>query len=304
MRTVAPNPPSPLRVTAEACGAVSKLSEKEQLIAQQYRAAARQAIQGMQVDVLRCTQRHDDLKPDIFLSRVRRILPSEYLAAWSAWTGIFTLINADNNVMFAMWALYSILALGYVYLRLLKDRQMKDIVDTAVITRSLPPVPAVGRGGAGTTKTITVKADGLSMVPSGVEAVSMSRFSEKQEIAGDAMEGSASIDGDSDSDGGSTGGQGTTRGSRLFSQRLFPQRRGGRGRAGAHKAPPPLKRSPSNLQLFLQALVSAAAFMLLSAFAADIHTTIGAPVWVFFAPVAPFALFAQFVLPDGLVSRR
>eukprot|EP00892_Ulva_mutabilis_P005665 jgi/Ulvmu1/3470/UM016_0090.1 len=285
---------------------VRMLAEKETVIAQQYRAAARQAIQGMQSDVLRSTQRHEDLRPDNFLSRVRRILPAEYLAAWSAWTGIFSLINADNNVMFGMWALYSALALVYVYLRLVKDRRTKDAVDTAELAREQPAVLVMlggpnSRVGPDTGKMVGAKADPLAMVPSaaGAEAVSISHFSEKREIPEDTLE-APSAEGGSGSE--AMGGGGAS-GPKWMTRRWRGGKGGGMERAAAEKVKPPV-RTPTNGQLFLQALVSAAAFLLLSAFAADIHTTIGAPVWVFFAPVAPFALFAQFVLPDGLVGRR
>lgn len=285
--------------------AVKKLTEKERTIAQQYRAAARQAIQSMQADVLRTLARHDDLRPDNFSARLRRILPSEYLAAWSAWTGIFSLINASENVMFAMWAVYSVMALGYVYLRLVKDRRMKDIIDSAPLPRVMPAgiaSPAGGRRGGAGLRTVAVKGDTLSMVASGVEAVSISRFDSEKPEHHDETVDTATVDDESESDVMSTVDEEIKRGRRFGGG--GKGRDGGDGKGRAEKGARPVRRTPRNSQLFLQAVVSALSFLLLSAFAAGIHTTIGAPVWVFLAPVAPFILFAQFVLPDGLMSRR
>lgn len=300
--------PSIVLVTCSIRFAVRKLAEKERAIAQQYRAAARQAIHGMQADVLRTLARHDDLRTDGFLPRVRRIIPSEYLAAWAAWSGIFTLIDASNDVMFAMWAAYSVLALGYVYLQLVKDRRAKDAVYAAALPREISLATVGGesmrgagaRGTAGTMRLVSVKAaDTLSIVASGMEAVSVSRSDKHMGVA----EGMDTVSGDeeSESEGMSTVDEEPEAGPRRFGRRPWRGGRAGGGRGPRREEAE--KRNPGNGQLFLQAVVSALAFLLLSAFAAGIHSTIGAPVWVFFAPVAPFVLFAQFVLPDGLVSR-
>lgn len=315
-------------------------------IRERSRAEARAALAALAARLrarARRTPADDDLPSDTVLEQLRKLVPSEFLVAWAAWTTASDLIPPDritDAVRWAVWAVYTIAAFFYVLWQLFEARHEEECRDfmieedaevEAVVedfrgssvawtpsgTLASPPrriaptawAPTWTRSGvfespprpthrpvesiAWTRSGVfespprpllrPVESNGLHSTDS--SAVSLFQFIYDEHWHRAPLLG---VLGTERSDAGAE----------------FRSAQSTHGVHSAASAALSAGASPSDAWLCMQAFVSAAAFMLLSAATGDVYLKPNFVLWAVLALVPLFPLFAQFVLPRRGRRRR
>eukprot|EP00892_Ulva_mutabilis_P005666 jgi/Ulvmu1/3471/UM016_0091.1 len=240
-----------------------------------YREEFRQVLRGMagRLAVQMEEKDEEDLVPDGVLEKLRRLVPAEFLVAWAVWTAAVDMVGPDKineTVQWVVWALYGTASYVYVLLLLLHGRRQEECKDFRAEARMPAVRAAVGAGAhapaapgaAVTAATRGVYVHAARDGPPGPEGAV-----EAVSAAGDRRTGVV----------------------------VSWQREGERV---AKRMP----GSPSTGWLAVQAMASALAFLLISAATGDVYLRKEALMWTLMAVTPLFALFSQFVLPDGIVS--
>ena len=237
-----------------------------------YREEFRQVLRAMagRLQVQMEEKDDQDLKPDNVLEKLRRLVPSEFLVAWAVWTAAVAMVRSDRlseSVQWLVWAVYGAASFVYVLLLLVHGRRQEECNDCTIVSK-VPPTRA--QAAAGVLGRVEVSDIGTPRPEGVAEAV------RAPEEAGPAPDEHAACEG--------KGHEGHEEGGGKAGQKL-------------------MRGSPSNMWLCLQALGSALAFMLISAATGgDVYLREEVVMWTLMAVAPLFALFSQFVLPDGIIG--
>ena len=239
-----------------------------------YREEFRQVLRAMagRLQVQMEEKDDQDLQPDSVLEKLRRLVPSEFLVAWAVWTAAVEMVDSDkvtDAVQWTVWVVYGAASFVYVLLLLVHGRRQEECNDCKMVAKVPPTRAQVAAGVLGRVEVSDIGAmrrEGAAEAVRAAESVAGATPDERP--AHTAREETAA------------GGQA-----------------GGGGAAGRTL----MIGSPSNMWLCMQALGSALAFMLISAATGgDVYMQEEAVMWSLMAVTPLFALFSQFVLPDGV----
>lgn len=250
--------------------------------------------------------------PDGVLERLRRLVPSEFLVAWAVWTASARMAEPSkisSTVHWIVWAVYGLSSFVYVFILLMHGRWVEQCKDCRA---PMPPGAAASGGAAAVDARVDVNV--AAAADHGHHVVGPGPVGEAREGAADARTWQGGINGSDEArrrqqDAGAA----ATEGARVAAESRAVEgpvgdsvATGGAGRQDAGgeairavRLAMPL--TPSTWWLAVQAFSSMLAFFLLSAATGDIYLREEALMWVLIAVTPLFALFSQFVVPDGVM---
>lgn len=299
-------------------------------IRERSRQEVRNALNSMADKMKGRTRREpdDDLHTDSVLEDLRKLVPSEFLVAWAAWTTASDLISPSrmtDAVRWVVWVLYTIAAFFYVLWQLHRDRSVEECADClldepqeeAADAPAETPLDGTGRSvesqhARQSQRALQSQQSQHALQSQHSQHVLMSQHSQHaqhtERVVSIAMSNGAAGSNESTVSGfpdvydeqwqrvpllGTVGSNSAGTGGQT---RSTPSARSARRGGG-------FRQSPSNAWLSIQALVSAAAFMLLTAATGDVYMRPNVMLWGVLALMPLFPLFAQFVLPNGIRRR-